>query len=294
MDILFCANHWAAFFFYLFINFPWAVFTFTFVVTTISTSIPLLILFPIGFALLFISCFFVRFFGRVDAFFYGLFYKPDVIVEIIPCPQESTPLLYPNVPGYQPVPSNYPPQHQHHHSHQHNPHGHVLHHPQNHQHQAQPIHNHGQPIHNQYPQTQPIYPQYPQTQPVPHQHTHVIVHHHHQGVFSQMKSVIFSFETWYLIAYYMFYKLPSATIMFALTTVLFTPLSHFIDNHHHYGYVNRDLFYYFCHFLSVSATTGIILWVVLSVLAFPWVLLICGEVYKLEQRFIKIVTHSSY
>ncbi|KAI8896589.1 hypothetical protein BC833DRAFT_596973 [Globomyces pollinis-pini] len=53
---VFQINLYATYIYYLLFNFPWGVFVFVWGVTTASTSIPLLILFPIGIALLYISC----------------------------------------------------------------------------------------------------------------------------------------------------------------------------------------------------------------------------------------------
>ncbi|KAI8895669.1 hypothetical protein BC833DRAFT_600443, partial [Globomyces pollinis-pini] len=104
-----------------------------------------------------------------------------------------------------------------------------------------------------------------------------------------MKDVISKEETWSLMLYYSVYKVPSAIVMFALSAVVFTPLLNYLEL-----IPSSDLFLQFCHWLSVSTSIGYLIWTGISILTLPLILLICGQIYIMEQRFIKVVTHLSY
>ncbi|KAJ2991375.1 hypothetical protein HDV02_003833 [Globomyces sp. JEL0801] len=105
----------------------------------------------------------------------------------------------------------------------------------------------------------------------------------HQGIVAQMKDLISREETWTLMVYYSVYKLPSAIIMFALTAVIFTPLLNYFEL-----IPSSDIFLQFCHWLNISTSMGYLIWCGLSILALPFILIICGQIYIMERRFLKV------
>ncbi|KAJ2993609.1 hypothetical protein HDV02_002210 [Globomyces sp. JEL0801] len=127
-----------------------------------------------------------------------------------------------------------------------------------------------------------------QTQPFHDQSDDSLTEYEQQGIVSQMKDVISKEETWSLVLYYSVYKLPSAIIMFALAAVILTPLLNYFK-----FIPSSDLFLQFCHWLNISTSIGYLIWCGLSILALPFILIICGQIYIMERRFLKVITHLS-